>query len=209
MNRALPILLCLVLFATPLLAAKTAAASSTDVARFEKCQGPVSAWRENELIEGGSLTGFLEATREHQAWLDGKGYKVRVRTWTAFKPPVPPSAKRAGKQVAVLVTQEALAALAGGSFDMPRALSGPPMRFRLADAGKELGLPLHGRGASRKLDPKATVAWARDEGVALFACPVWSALLGIADALPDGLEAIEREALAGWIGDAGQVVGSL
>ena len=95
-----PILLCLVLFVTPLLAAKPAAASSTDVARFEKCQGPVSAWRENELIEGGSLAGFLEATREHQAWLDGKGYKVRVRTWNAFKPPVPPSAKRAGKQVA-------------------------------------------------------------------------------------------------------------
>jgi peroxiredoxin family protein len=118
-------------------------------------------------------------------------------------------AKQAGSEVAVLVTQEALAALAGASFDWPRALSNPPMRIQLADAGKELGLPVHARGAARKLDPKATVAWAREQGVVLYACPVWSALLGIAEAPPEGLEAIERAAATSLIGEAKQVIGSL
>lgn len=118
-------------------------------------------------------------------------------------------AKQAGRDVAILVTQEALAALHGASFDWPRALANPAMRFRLADAGKELGLPLQGRGAARKLDPKATVAWARGEGVVLYACPLWSALLGIDDASAMGLERIDRAAAANLIAEASQVVGSL
>ncbi len=102
MNRAFSIVLCLVLFGMPLLA-RADAASSTDVASFGECKGPVSSWRENQLIEGGSVAGFLEATRDHQAWLDGKGYEVRIRTWTAFEPPAddaPPAERQAGKRVA-------------------------------------------------------------------------------------------------------------
>lgn len=118
-------------------------------------------------------------------------------------------AKRAGREVAVLVTQEALAALAGASFDMPRALSNPSMRLKLADAGKELGLPIHARGAGRKLDPKACVAWAKGEGVVLYACPVWSALLDIADCPPTGLDSIARDAAVDLMSDAKQVIGTL
>ena len=65
------------------------------------------------------------------------------------------AAEASGKEVAVLVTQGALAAFAGGSFEWPRALAGPPMRMALADAGKEMGLPIQARGAARILDPKA------------------------------------------------------
>ncbi len=98
MNRAFPVLLCIVVFAAPVLTATSTAASSTDVASFDQCQGPVSSWRENELVEGGSLAGFLEATQDHQAWLDGKGLDVRIRTWTAFEPV--PEEERPGKLVA-------------------------------------------------------------------------------------------------------------
>lgn len=118
-------------------------------------------------------------------------------------------ASRAGREVAVLVTQDALAALAAGSFEWPRSLSGSRSRTALADAGKQLGLPVHARGEARQLDPKATVAWAREAGVTLFACPTWTELLSIEGALPSGLDSIERDAASSLLAEAKQVVGSL
>ena len=119
------------------------------------------------------------------------------------------SAKRSGRDVAVLVTQDALAALAGGSFEWPRNLSAPPARMALADAGKELGLPVFARGDARQLDPKATVAWAREAGVPVYACPLWSTLLSLSDALPEGLEALDADAAGTLLSDAKQIIGSL
>ena len=58
-------------------------------------------------------------------------------------------AKENGLDVGVLFTQEALAAVAGGSFIWPRELSGQEMRYALADRGKALGLPVAGRSESR------------------------------------------------------------
>ena len=56
-------------------------------ASFEECPGPVATWRDNELAEGGSHEGFLEATRDHLAWLESKGHtEVQIRTWVAFDP---------------------------------------------------------------------------------------------------------------------------
>ncbi len=118
-------------------------------------------------------------------------------------------AKAAGRDVAVLVTQAALAALDSGSFEWPRALSGPPMRIALATAGKALKLPIAGRGAAKALDPKALVGEVAKAGVPLLACPTWAALLGIEDALPEGLEATSAEDVSKLLADAGQVIGSL
>lgn len=118
-------------------------------------------------------------------------------------------ARLAGYEVAVLVTQGALSALASGSFEWPRALSGPPMRMALAVAGKGLKLPVAGRGAAKMLDPKALVREVCRAGVPLLACPTWTALLGIEDALPEGLEAVSAEHVTKLLANAGQVVGSL
>ena len=51
------------------------------------------------------------------------------------------NAREAGREVGVLFTEEALAALARGSFEWPRELSGQEMRLRLADGGAALGVP--------------------------------------------------------------------
>jgi len=118
-------------------------------------------------------------------------------------------AQQGGRRVAVLFTQDALAALAGGSFEWSRTLSGPRTRMALADAGKRAGLPTFARGDARQLDPKATVAWAKDAGVTLYACPFWSELLAIEGELLEGLEAIDKDATISLLADAGQVVGSL
>jgi peroxiredoxin family protein len=118
-------------------------------------------------------------------------------------------AGKAGREVAVLITQDALAAFADGSFEWPRALSGPHKRMALADAGKEMGIPVFARGEARQLDAKATLAWAREAGVSVYACPVWTALLGLSGSLPDGLDAIGSEEVTALLCDANQVVGAL
>ncbi len=118
-------------------------------------------------------------------------------------------AQASGQDVAVLVTQGALAALADGSFEMPRALSGPPMRLALADAAKALELPVAGRGAAKLLDPKALVQQVAEAGVRLVACPTWSVLLGIIDDLPAGLEPAESEKVGDLVAKAGKVIGTL
>jgi peroxiredoxin family protein len=118
-------------------------------------------------------------------------------------------ARKTGSEVAVLMTQEALAALARGTFEWPRELSGQEMRLTLADHGKKMDVPLLGRGEGRQLDAKGLVSRAREAGVVLYACPIWSALLGLEDELPDGLTALDTAALTRLIQDARQVVGTL
>src|SRR5688572_3788636 len=101
-------------------------------------------------------------------------------------------ARDAGRSVAVLVTGEALAAAAGGAFGWPRELAGQRMRLALADRGaKDLGLPLLAKGEGRQLDAKALLAATGAAGVTVYACPLWSALLGLPTP-PAGLTALDR-----------------
>ena len=113
-----------------------------------------------------------------------------------------------GREVGVLVTGEALAAFAGGAVGWPRELAGQTMRLGLADRGTALGLPLTAKGEARQLDAKGAVAAAGAAGVTLYACPIWSALLGLA-AVPAGLTPIDRPELARLLQDTPRVVGSL
>ena len=118
-------------------------------------------------------------------------------------------AHAAGRSVAVLVTGEALAAAAGGTFGWPRELAGQAMRLGLADrGGRDLGLPLVSKGEGRQLDAKGLLAATAAEGVTIYACPLWSALLGLPSP-PAGLSALDRPGLTRLLAEAGKVVGAL
>jgi peroxiredoxin family protein len=117
-------------------------------------------------------------------------------------------ARKAGREVGVLVTQEALAALARGSFGWPRELSGQQTRLVMADRGAAADLPLLGRGEGRQLDVKGLVSRAREAGVAVYACPIWSSLLDLEEKLPEGLQAVEQGGVSGLIQRAERIVGS-
>ena len=120
------------------------------------------------------------------------------------------AAKQAGQAVGVVFTQEALAAIARGTFAWPRELSGQEMRLRMADHAASVGVPVSGgRGDGRQLDAKALVSQAGEAGVTLYACPIWSALLGLDGRLPKGLQAVDAAALLELIHAAKTVVGSL
>lgn len=115
----------------------------------------------------------------------------------------------AGRRVGVLLTGEALAAFARGTFAWPRELAGQAMRLTLADrGGKDLGLPLTAKGEARQLDAKALVAATAATGIPIYACPIWSALLGL-DATPPGCTALDRAGLTRLLGESGKVVGAL
>jgi len=119
------------------------------------------------------------------------------------------SAKQAGREVGVLLTQEALAAVAGGTFGWPRELSGQEMRLTLADQGAALGIPLLGRGEGRQLDVNGLLGKAREAGVAVYACPTWTALLDLQDKLPAGLKSLEPAGMIALIEKSKHVVGAL
>ncbi len=118
-------------------------------------------------------------------------------------------AKKAGLDVAVLATQEALAALASGTFAWPRELAPQRVRFAMCDRAAKLGVPVAGSGQGKQLDVRGTVRLARENAVAIHACPIWSALLGLDGALPEGLVALERSALPAFLTSAKQVIGAL
>lgn len=118
------------------------------------------------------------------------------------------AAREAGREVAILLTGEALAAVAGGVLGWPRELAGQAMRLRIADRAKAAGLPLTSKGEARQLDVRALLAQARNAGVQLYACPFWSSLLDLEGKLPDGLQALEREAAVRLALEAKRVVGS-
>ena len=118
-------------------------------------------------------------------------------------------AKKVGQEVAVVFTQEALAAVARGTFGWPRELAGQEMRFLMADHAAAGGIPVAGRGESRQIDTKALIAQIRDAGVPLYACPVWAALLGLEGKLPQGLQAVDAAAVCTLLHDAKQVIGTL
>jgi peroxiredoxin family protein len=118
-------------------------------------------------------------------------------------------AKEAGQKVGILVTQEALAALAGGVLGWPRELAGQQMRLTMADRGAKGGLPLLGRGEGRQLDTAALLARAAAAGVALYACPIWTELLGLEGKLPEELQPADTKALLGLLSNAKKIVGSL
>ncbi len=119
------------------------------------------------------------------------------------------SARKEGQEVGVLLTQEALAAIAQGSFEWPRELSGQEMRLIMADRGADIGLPLLGRGEGRQLDAKGLMSQARDAGVIMYACPIWSSLLDLEGRLPDGMQALDTAAVLRLIQDAKKVIGTL
>ncbi len=119
------------------------------------------------------------------------------------------NARKAGQEVGVIFTQEALAAVVRGSFGWPRELSGQEMRLTIADRAANAGLPLLGRGEGRQLDAKGLISQAQEAGVRLYACPVWSSLLGLEGELPYGLQVLDTEAALRLIQDAKKVVGTL
>lgn len=118
-------------------------------------------------------------------------------------------ASRAGKKVAVLFTQEALAALAGGVFLWPPGLQGQQTRLAMVANAEAMELPVMLRGEGRQPDAPAMVEKAKQAGVALYACPAWTQLLNLRGKLPPGIAEIDTATALEAIAGAKRVIGAL
>lgn len=96
-------------------------------------------------------------------------------------------ARRRGARAAILFTGEALAALAGQSFGWSPLFRSREARVVISRGATRLGIPLSAERDDRWTDLHRLLEAARLSGVELLACPVWSEILGIRDALPDVL----------------------
>ena len=93
-----------------------------------------------------------------------------------------------GRQTAVLFTEEALAALAGEAFHWSPLFAARPARITISRNATALGLPVAAERDDRWTDLRRLLEAAREAGVRLLACPVWSQILDLDGRLPDVIE---------------------
>ncbi|HXG42398.1 MAG TPA: hypothetical protein VNL95_06725 [Dehalococcoidia bacterium] len=117
--------------------------------------------------------------------------------------------KRRGQEVAIVLTQEALVAVASGTYGWPRELSGQHMRYAMADAGSQMGLPVKGRGEGRQLDWRALLDRAAEEGIPIYGNLHWLELTGLRERLPASVRPIGGDELMDLLESSKRIIGTL
>ncbi len=118
-------------------------------------------------------------------------------------------AKKSGMDVGVLFTEEALAAANDGVFHWPQELTGPEMRYKMADNAAGAGLLTKGgSGQGRQIDAQASVTKAKENGVTMFASPIWVTLLGLSGKLLEGIDEITLADELKMLKDVKTIIGS-
>jgi peroxiredoxin family protein len=118
-------------------------------------------------------------------------------------------ARKAEQEVAVLFTQEALAALAGGVVLWPPGLQGQQIRLAMVAGAQAMEIPVMLRGEGRQVDAAAMVEKAKQAGVPMYACPTWSQLLNTKGKLPAGIAEMDTATALKTLAAAKRVIGSL
>ena len=117
-------------------------------------------------------------------------------------------AKKAGMEAAVLFTEEALAGLGGGALAWSPLLADRDTRMTVAKKATEKGIPVIGKLDKRETDIRPLAKAAKEAGVGLFACPVWSDLLDLRGKLPAEVQEIDLPMAFKLLSGAKKVIGS-
>ena len=115
--------------------------------------------------------------------------------------------KAQGTDVAVVFTGESLKAFAGEVFAWPPLLNNRPAQMDIARAGTAAGLDIAAKFDKRWIDTDRLIQQALDKGLPLIACPLWTGILGIEDALPSYLGRVALQAFLNDLKSAQQVIG--
>lgn len=115
--------------------------------------------------------------------------------------------KEAGSDVAVLFTGEALKGVTGEVRAWPPLLKNRTAQVGIAREGKAMGWEVTADFDDRWVDTERFLKSAAAQGLSMLACPMWSKLLGVEDALPDYLQRVELDALLGDLRAAERVIG--
>jgi len=118
-------------------------------------------------------------------------------------------AKKAGQDVAVLFTEEALAALAGESFRWPPLFESRNARAKISKNATALGYEVSNSKDSRWTDLSRLLKAAKDTDIDLMACPIWSKILDVEGKLPPEISTIDNATMLQALRDAKTIVGGL
>lgn len=119
-------------------------------------------------------------------------------------------AKKAGTDVGILFTQEALAAACGEAFDWSPLLRERERRIGFANVAKEQGLPIYEAPTRRSIaiDTRKLLKEAKAAGVPMYACPAWTGFLGLRGKLLPELTEMDHATLLKTIKEAKTIIGS-
>ncbi len=117
-------------------------------------------------------------------------------------------AKKEGDDVAIIFTQEALAALSGSVFDWSPLLRPREKRSRISKSAEARGITVSSPKDARWTDMGRLIQGAKDAGISLYACPLWSELLGVQGKLPAELAQIDLPTAMKALKEADVVIGS-
>ncbi len=115
-------------------------------------------------------------------------------------------AAKAGSAASVLFTEEALAALCGGSLDWSRALRDRDSRISVSRVATKMGFALASTKDDRWTDIWQFLRAAAQKGVKLYACALWAPFLGLS-AFPDPIKPITMGDMLAMLRGAGKVIG--
>lgn len=116
-------------------------------------------------------------------------------------------AKKAGNDVGIVFTEEALAALGGESFGWSPLLQGRDARIKISRNAKSMDIPVSDVRDDRWTDMSRMLRWAKEGGVKLWACPIWSRLLAVDGKLPPEVTVLDMAALLKELKEATTVIG--
>ena len=118
--------------------------------------------------------------------------------------------KKAGCQVGILFTEESLPVLAGDGFTWSALLRDRASRARIGRVSSEQGVPVYEHLTRKYLhvDTRKLLGTAKEAGVDMYACPIWTEFLGLEDELPSELERPSKEKVLEMVQKATRILGN-
>ena len=116
-------------------------------------------------------------------------------------------AKKAGQDVGILFTEEALAALAGESFGWSPLFQSRDARIKISRNATAMGVEVADVKDNRWTDLSRLLTSASGAGVRLIACPIWSQILAVDGKLPAQLSSLDSATMLKELEEARIIIG--
>lgn len=117
------------------------------------------------------------------------------------------AAKKEGQDVGIIFTEEALAALAGESFGWSPLFQNRDARIKISRNATAMGVEVADAKDNRWTDLSRLLKAAKEAGVRLMACPLWSQILDVDGKLPPEITAIDSATMLKELKEAKIIIG--
>ena len=117
------------------------------------------------------------------------------------------AAKKEGQDVGIIFTEEALAALAGESFGWSPLFQNRDARIKISRNATAMGIEVADTRDNRWTDLSRLLKAAKEAGVRLMACPLWSQILDVDGKLPPEITAIDSATMLKELKEAKIIIG--